>query len=145
MTQVNTRLLAPGTIESQELKYVVMGARYLGKWVFVRHRKRTTWEMVSGHIEPGETADQAATRELSEEAGVVKSSLKPLCDYEVEVKGKKECGRFYWVEVQELDPKLEHETEELVLADTLPGELTYPEVHAHLFQRALEHFGLSQK
>ncbi|MCK4747836.1 MAG: NUDIX domain-containing protein, partial [Bacteroidales bacterium] len=104
---------------------------------------RTTWEMVSGHIEAGETAYQAAVRELSEEAGVVKSSLLTLCDYELEVKGKKEYGRFYGVVVSELDPKLEHEIEELVLADTLPDALTYPEVHARLFQRALEHFGLS--
>jgi 8-oxo-dGTP diphosphatase len=143
MTQVNMRLLAPETIEAQKLKYVVMGARYLEKWIFVRHRNRDTWEMVSGHIEPGETADQAAHRELSEEAGVVRSSLKLLCDYEVEVNGLKECGRFYGVEVHELDPQLEHEIEELVLADSLPDALTYPEVHAHLFQRALEHFGLS--
>ena len=143
MIQVSTRLHAPGTIESQKLNYVVMGARYLEKWIFVRHRERTTWEMVSGHIEAGETADQAAVRELSEEAGVVNSSMKALCDYEVEVKGIKEYGRFYGVEVRELNPLLEHETEELVLADTLPDALTYPEVHVLLFQRALEHFGLS--
>jgi 8-oxo-dGTP diphosphatase len=143
MNQVSTRLHAPGTIESRKLNYVVMGARYQEKWIFVRHRERTTWEMVSGHIEAGETADQAAVRELSEEAGVVNSTMKPLCDYEVEVKGKKEYGRFYGVKVSELDPLLEHETEELVLADTLPDDLTYPEVHALLFQRALKHFGLS--
>lgn len=143
MMQVSTRLLAPGSIELQKLNYVVMGARYQEKWIFVRHRERSTWEMVSGHIEAWETADQAAIRELSEEAGVVNSSLKPLCDYEVEVKGKKEYGRFYGVEVSELDPRLEHEIEELVLADGLPEALTYPEVHVRLFQRALEHFGLS--
>jgi len=143
MIQVSISLFAPESIEAQKLNYVVMGARYQDKWIFVRHRQRTTWEMVSGHIEAGETADDAAVRELSEEAGVVNSSLKALCDYEVEVKGKKEYGRFYGVEVSELDPRLEHEIEELVLADTLPDALTYPEVHALLFQRALEHFGLS--
>jgi len=143
MIQVSTRLLASGSIEAPKLNYVVIGARYQEKWIFVRHRERTTWEMVSGHIEAGETADQAAVRELSEEAGVVSSSLEALCDYEVEVNGKKEYGRFYGVEVHELDPRLEHEIAELVLADTLPDELTYPEVHARLFQRAFEHFGLS--
>jgi len=143
MIQVSISLFAPESIEAQKLNYVVMGARYQDKWIFVRHRQRTTWEMVSGHIEAGETADDAAVRELSEEAGVVNSSLKALCDYEVEVKGKKEYGRFYGVEVSELDPRLEHEIEELVLADSLPDALTYPEVHALLFQRALKHFGLS--
>ena len=66
-----------------------------------------------------------------------------LCDYEVSVDGKKEFGRFYGAEVSELDPILEHEIEELVLADALPDALTYPEVHSFLFQRAQEHFGLS--
>jgi 8-oxo-dGTP diphosphatase len=99
--------------------------------------------MVSGHIEDGESTLEAALRELSEEAGVVDSSLTVLCDYEVIAKGKQEYGRFYGVEVHKLNPLLEHEIEELVLADSLPDALTYPEVHTLLFQRALEHFGLS--
>ena len=143
MTQVSTRLLASGSIAAPKLNYVVVGARYQEKWIFVRHRQRTTWEMVSGHIEAGETADQAAQRELFEEAGVLKSSMELLCDYEVRVEGMKEYGRFYGAEVHELNPHLEHEIEEILLADTLPDALTYPEVHSRLFQRALEHFGLS--
>ncbi len=143
MTNVSTRLLAPASIESEKLNFVVIGARFLDQWIFVRHRDRDTWEMVSGHIETGESADQAAQRELSEEAGVVDSSLKVLCDYEVEVSGKTEYGRFYGAEVSELDPILNHEIEEIVLADYLPDALTYPEVHSRLFQWALEHFGLS--
>jgi len=143
MIQVSTRLLASGSMEAPSLKYVVIGARYRKKWIFVRHRERSTWEMVSGHIEDGESAEEAAIRELSEEAGVLKSSIELLCDYEVSVEGKKEYGRFYGAEVSELDPRLECETEEILLTNTLPDALTYPEVHTHLFQRALEHFGLS--
>ena len=143
MRQVSTRLLPPGSTEIQRLNYVVIGACYLDKWIFVRHKERTSWEMVSGHIEEGESADQASGRELFEEAGVLNSSMTVLCDYEVSVDGKKEYGRFYGAEVSELDPILEHEIEELVLTDALPDALTYPEVHSFLFQRAQEHFGLS--
>lgn len=143
MRKVNLRILAPGSVESRQLDYVVMAARYQDQWLFVRHRERTSWEMVSGHIEAGELPDQAALRELNEEAGVVKSSMQVLCDYEVEVGGKQEFGRFYGVEVSELNPVLQYETEEVVLAERLPESLTYPEVHSSLFQRALEHFGLS--
>jgi 8-oxo-dGTP diphosphatase len=143
MREVHTHLLVPGTIEAGRLNYVVVAARYLDHWIFVRHRKRSSWEMVSGHIEAGEPADQAALRELAEEAGVLDSSIQALCDYEVEVGGKREYGRFYGAVVHALDPRLEHEIEEVVLAESLPAELTYPEVHSHLFQRALEHFGLS--
>ena len=143
MKRVQIRLLAPESLGKDLLNYVVMGARYREQWLFVRHRERTSWEMVSGHIEAGESADQAAVRELAEEAGVVESSMEVLCDYEVEVDHHKEYGRFYLVAVTRLDPLLEHEIEELVLADSLPRKLTYPEVHTRLFQRALEHFGLS--
>ena len=143
MRQVSTHLLPPGSTETQKLNYVVMATRYLDKWIFVRHQERTTWEMVSGHIEKGESADQAAIRELNEEAGILNSSMTVICDYEVSVDGKKEYGRLYGVEVSELDPILEHEIEELVLADALPDALTYPEVHSFLFQRAQKHFGLS--
>jgi 8-oxo-dGTP diphosphatase len=143
MRQLLIRLFDPGSMEAQPLIYVVVAARYLDSWIFVRHHERITWEMVSGHIEAGETADQAALRELSEEAGVLDSSMKALCDYEVEANGKRECGRFYGAEIHALDPQLEHEIEELVLAESLPDQLTYPEVHGLLFQRALEYFGLS--
>jgi 8-oxo-dGTP diphosphatase len=143
MREVNIRLQNPGSIQEPELNYVVMAARYQDQWIFVRHRERSSWEMVSGHIEEGELPDQAALRELNEEAGVIKSSMEVLCDYEVEVEGKREYGRFYGVVVSELDPVLKHETEELVLTGRLPESLTYPEVHTSLFQRALEHFGLS--
>jgi len=143
MNLVNIILKAPCSIADHKLNYVVMAVRYQDQWLFVRHRERTSWEMVSGHIEAGELPDQAALRELNEEAGVVKSSMQILSDYEVEVKGKREYGRFYGVEVSELNPVLEYETEEIVLAERLPESLTYPEVHSALFQRALEHFGLS--
>lgn len=36
-------------------KYVVTFARYQDKWLFSRHRSRTTWETQGGHIEEGET------------------------------------------------------------------------------------------
>ena len=55
-----TRLLAPGSLEDSELTYVVMGARYRGQWIFVKHRERETWELPAGHIEPGESPDRAA-------------------------------------------------------------------------------------
>ena len=51
-------------------KYVVICSRYKGKWLLSRHKKRDTWETQGGHIEPGETPEQAARRELREETGL---------------------------------------------------------------------------
>ena len=142
MNTVSVKLFSPGIIHQQQLTYVVMAARYQEEWIFVRHRDRSTWEVPAGHIEPGESADQAAVRELYEEAGVVRSHLVHCCDYSVSAKGKTEHGRLYGATVEELDSTLEHEIEEIMLSDRLPQSLTYPEVQTILFKRAKEHFQL---
>ena len=60
-------LFDPGT----KLTYSVISAIFDGKWIFVRHQDRITWEIAGGHIEEGETSDDAAGRELKEETGAV--------------------------------------------------------------------------
>ncbi len=139
MKRVTTRLIAPETVQELKLTYVVMGARYRNQWIFVRHRDRQTWEMPAGHIEPGESADQAAVRELYEEAGVVNSSMEAICDYSVTVGKKTEYGRLYSVSVKEMEPQQEFEIQELQFSEKLPRSLTYPEVQTILFNRVKSH------
>lgn len=134
--KVTTNLLEAGLVPDKDLTYVVMGASYRDQWIFVRHRERATWEMPAGHIEPGETPDQGAVRELYEEAGVTRSSLTHLCDYSVTVGAKTEFGRLYRATVEEMDTTLEYETAEVMLTHELPASLTYPEVQKVLFDRA---------
>jgi len=142
MDSVTTRIHPPGTIDGSELTYVVIGARFKGQWIFVRHQERTTWEMPAGHIENDESADQAAVRELFEEAGVIRSSLDHIYDYSVTVEGHTGYGRLYAATVLELESKLEHEIVELQFSDELPPELTYPEVQTILFSQVKQHFQL---
>jgi len=128
-----TKALPPGSLDNAELTYVVMGARYRGKWIFVRHRDRQSWELPAGHIEHGEDPDRAAQRELYEEAGVLGSSLRVVSDYCVTEGDVSACGRLYRADVEELGPLPEHEIEEIKLCVELPSHLTYPEVQTHLF------------
>ena len=67
--------------ESIPNKYVVVFSRYEGKLLLSRHRDRDTWETQGGHIEPGESPEDAAKRELWEESGAVDFTLEPLCMY----------------------------------------------------------------
>lgn len=127
------RVLAPASVDDSKLSYVVMGARHLGKWIFVRHRDRQTWEMPAGHIEPGEDPRDAAIRELYEEAGVSNSSLELITDYSVTSDGETGFGRFYLAEVKKLEALPDHEIEEIKLSPDLPAYLTYPEVQTLLF------------
>jgi ADP-ribose pyrophosphatase YjhB (NUDIX family) len=41
-------------------------------------RGRLLWSMPKGHIEPGETAEEAAVREVAEETGIVSQVVAPL-------------------------------------------------------------------
>ena len=65
----------------ENYRYVVILSRYQGKILLSRHRERNTWETQGGHIEPGETPEQAARRELFEESGAVRYEINSLFDY----------------------------------------------------------------
>ena len=57
------------------LKFAVIIAKTEGKWVFCKHRERSTYEVPGGHREAGETILEAAKRELQEETGVKYAKL----------------------------------------------------------------------
>ena len=133
--EINTavRTYPFGTLESYD--YVVMLSRYEGKYLLSRHKGRATWELQGGHIEPGEMPEEAAKRELYEESGADSFDIRPLCDYCGEELGRNNYGRgkVYTVEIKHISNLPESEMAEIRLFDTVPDELTYPEItHAIL-------------
>lgn len=46
--------------------------------VLVRPAGRSTWVLPKGHLEAGETIEQAATREVREESGLTVGEIEPL-------------------------------------------------------------------
>ena len=140
MTEVKfyDHLFEPDT----KLTYSVISARFNTNWIFVRHQKRTTWEIAGGHIEKGETALEAAGRELREETGAMSFSLKCIATYSVSKNGEKGWGRLYFAEVTELGPIPDNsEIAEAVLLKTLPENLTHPDIQPHLFRKTIEFIG----
>ena len=69
--------------EDEKLKFAVIAARAEGKWVFCKHKARTTFEMPGGHRETGEPILDTARRELQEETGATAFDLQPVCVYSV--------------------------------------------------------------
>lgn len=106
-------------------------AIYKGKWVFCKHKLRTTWEHPSGWIEAGESPLEAAKRELFEETGSIKFDIEPLCDYyiDMELNGfhYKENGQVYFATIYSLGEIPPYsEMGEIDFFDALPDNLTYP-------------------
>lgn len=121
----------------EELKYAVIVARFQGKWIFCRHKERPTWEIPGGHREPGESAGEAASRELWEETGAVSAKIEPVCVY-----GFYDLGMLFFAEVHELGPIPDaSEIREITFCDSLPEELTYPHIQPALFERVKQWLG----
>ncbi len=80
-----TEVLFPALVEEYELKYVLIIAIVDNtKIILSRHKDRTSWDIPGGHIERGETAKEAAIRELYEETGVTENEIQEmyrLADY----------------------------------------------------------------
>lgn len=123
----------PETYRDSELKYAVILAKYNGKYVFVKHRERETLETPGGHREPGENIAETAARELYEETGAVKYSLRQICPYKVN-----DLGMLFYAEITELGELPQSEIEKVFLLDELPKELsqwTYPEIQPFLREK----------
>jgi len=138
MTQVifYDALFVPDT----KLTYSVISAKYEDKWIFVRHNKRSTWEIAGGHIEAGETSYEAAGRELMEETGALKFNLECIATYSVTIDGETGWGRLYIAGVTEIGPIPDiSEIAEMKLSDSLPENLTHPEIQPYLFEKTVEY------
>jgi 8-oxo-dGTP diphosphatase len=137
MTEV--RFYSPTYDPGIKLTYAVIASKYSGIWIYVRHHKRTTWEIPGGHIEKGETADEAASRELMEETGAIDFKIECVSTYSVLKNGKTGFGRLYLAEISALGPVPDtSEIAEVKMMDSLPENLTHPDIQPHLYQRVLD-------
>lgn len=128
MTEITFHPLSEST--SFTLGFAVSCARYKGKWVFCRKKGRTTWELPGGHIEKGEDGLTAARRELYEESGAVEAAISPVAIYAVSYDGRPfSYGLLCFAEISSMDViPSDFEMEEVAFLDTIPADLTYPEI-----------------
>lgn len=134
------------TVPDEKCSFAVIVARSAGKWVFCKHKMRNTFEVPGGHRGDGETAEEAARRELYEETGAVHYDLYPLCGYSVlgkdaVIEEKEESfGMLFYAEIYEFEKELYSEIESVHLLDKLPqlSKWTYPLIQPKLVKRVIE-------
>jgi len=127
-----------------EMRFVVIVCKHDGKWVFVRHKERNTFEIPGGHIENGEDAVTAAKRELFEETGAIEFSLDFVGSYAVFRDANGSGGYLFFADIQKFSELPDFEMAEMVLYERFPdfSELTYPEIQPFLFNKVQDWLNL---
>ena len=126
------------TVDDALLKFAVIIARSNGKWVFCKHKNRSTYEIPGGHRESGEPILETARRELYEETGAIDFTMEPVCVYSVTAPGnfdgQETFGMLFSADVREFEKELHSEIERIVIRDDLPEAWTYPEIQPLLMR-----------
>ncbi len=120
------------------LRFVVVCSFYEGRLLLSYHSGHQSWETQGGHIEQGETPEEAARRELYEESGVSDAELIPVCDYHAYDSEGSSNGRVYAAVIRRLGQLPPHEMSGIQAFDAFPENLTYPLVTPVLFQEAMK-------
>lgn len=126
-----------GLVNDTELKFAVISAVYQGKWLYVKHKDRDSWEIPGGHREPGEMIDETAKRELFEETGCKDVDLVPICDYSMDDSNNKIFGRLFLANIKKIGQLPVSEIGEIKLFENLPLSLTYLEIQPKLFEKTI--------
>ncbi|QDP40930.1 RNA deprotection pyrophosphohydrolase [Radiobacillus deserti] len=105
---------------SKKPKHVWVICRYDNKWLLTHHKDRGI-EFPGGKVEEGETAEEAAVREVQEETGGHCETIDYIGQYYVDGKAGKIVKNVYYAEVKYLEKQSSYfETYGPVLLDKLP-------------------------
>lgn len=123
-------------VDDELLKFAVILSRTQGKWVFCKHKERTTYEIPGGHREAGETIRETAERELKEETGAVEFDMKTVGVYSVKTEENETFGMLFAAEIF-LFEDIHSEIESILITDDLVEQWTYPLIQPRLLEEAI--------
>ena len=124
-------------LKEKELTRVVCVAKYQDKFIYCKHKERDTFELPGGHIEEGESWEDALKREMYEETGAIDLEYKPVCLYKIST-----YGLLCYVDVKKLDKLPDSEIEKIEFFEDEPENLTYKETHSLLLKTVKERLNI---
>ncbi|CEI81520.1 Putative 8-oxo-dGTP diphosphatase YtkD [Oceanobacillus oncorhynchi] len=108
---------------SKSPKHVWVICRYKDRWLLTDHKERGI-EFPGGKVEPGETAEQAAVREVMEETGATVNKLHYIGQYKVDGRYETVIKNVYYAEIDELIPQSTYyETKGPVFLKNIPANV----------------------
>ena len=123
-------------VEDALLKFAVILSRTQGKWVFCKHRERTTYEIPGGHREAGETIRETAERELREETGAVEFDMEQVGVYSVKTEESETYGMLFVADIFSFED-IHSEIESILITEELVEQWTYPLIQPKLLEEAI--------
>ncbi len=122
-------------IEDELLEFAVIVSRFGDKWVFCKHKERSTYECPGGRREENESIIDTAKRELWEETGAVKYNLRSVSVYSVSNDIEETFGMLYFAEILEFEELPNFEIERIEFFEELPTKWTYPLIQPFLLEK----------
>ncbi|MHA6252300.1 RNA deprotection pyrophosphohydrolase [Oceanobacillus sp. CAU 1775] len=108
---------------SKSPKHVWVICRYKGRWLLTKHKERGL-EFPGGKVEEGETAEQAAIREVHEETGGIVEEIHYIGQYYVDGKRDYVIKNIYFAKINRLiEQETYYETDGPELLDNIPKDV----------------------
>ena len=127
-------------VQDEDLKFVIIVSRYNGKRVFVQHKSREERELPWWHREIWEGILEWAKRELFEETWALEYDIEHIGYWSL-INWKR--GESFWAvffaEITKFGNKPESEIAKIDFFDTIPQNVTYPNVHPRIHKMGVTH------